>query len=54
METQRLLAIAYKAFKTPSDLNPNFMKEIFYCSPNLTLRTDNLYAHHLQSASKSD
>ena len=29
METQRLRGIAYEAFKTLNDLNPNFMKEKF-------------------------
>ena len=29
METRRLRGIAYEAFKTLNDLNPNFMKEKF-------------------------
>ena len=51
METQRLCAIAYKVFKTLSDLNPNIMKEIFYCTPNLTYRKSNLYVNS-QSTTK--
>ena len=32
-------------FRTLHDLFPNFMKEIFYCFPNLTRRKDSLYVH---------
>ena len=35
METQRLRSRAYEVFKTLNDLNPNFMKEIFYRSSNI-------------------
>ena len=45
MENQRLHAIACKVFKTLIELNPNFMEEIFYRSPNLTHRKENLYVH---------
>ena len=45
MEARRLLAIAYKVFKTLNDLNSNLMTEIFYLCPNLSHRKDNLYIH---------
>ena len=46
MQTQRLRFTAHKVvFKTLTDLNPNFMKEIFYRFPKLTHRKDNLYVH---------
>ena len=45
METQRLRAITYGVFKTFNDLNPNFMKEIVYHSPNPPHRTGNLYIY---------
>ena len=45
MKTQRLRAITYKVFRTLNDLNPNFMKEIFYCSPKQAHRKGNLYVH---------
>ena len=46
MQTQRLRSTAHKVvFKTLSDLNRNFMKEIFYHFPKLTHRKDNLYVH---------
>ena len=43
--TEPLLFIAYKVFKTLYDLNPNFIKETNYRSPNQTHRKGNLYAH---------
>ena len=45
METQRLRAITYQVFRTLNDLNPNFMKEIFYRSPKQAHRKGNLYVH---------
>ena len=46
MQTQQLRSTAHKViFKTLSDLNPNFMREIFYRYPKLTHRKDNLYVH---------
>ena len=45
METQRLRSVACEVCSTLNDLNPNFMKEIFYRSPSLTHRIDNLYVH---------
>ena len=34
-----------KNFRTLHDLSPNFMKEMFYCFPNLSHRKNNLYVH---------
>lgn len=45
METQQLSAMVYRIFKTSNDLNPIFMKEIVYRSPNLVHRKDNLFVH---------
>ena len=45
METQQLSAMVYRIFKTSNDLNPVFMKEIVYHSPNLVHRKDNLFVH---------
>ena len=42
-ETWRLRDIAKEVFKSFNDLNSNFMKEIFHCSPNQTHRKDSLY-----------
>ena len=36
METQRLCVVVYGIFKALNDRSPNFMKEIFYRSPDLT------------------
>ena len=38
MENRRLRAIAYEEIKLLNGLNPNFVREIFYHSPNLTHR----------------
>ena len=45
METKQMRAMAYEVFETLNDLNPNFMNEMFYYTPNLTLRKRNLYVH---------
>ena len=48
-ETQRLRSTDYEVFKTLIDLNPNFMKEIFYLSPNLIHRKENIFVHSRNS-----
>ena len=55
METQRLHAIAYEVFRTLNGLNPNFMKDTFYRSSNLTHRIDNLcsFPKHYKVLNKS-
>ena len=46
METQPLRPVAYEVFKFLNDLNPNFLKEIFWLSLNLTHRKGNFYVHY--------
>ena len=38
METKRLHTMVYEIFKTPNNLNPVFMKDIFHYSPNVTCK----------------
>ena len=45
METKRLPTMVYEIFKTLSNLNPVFMKDIFHYSPNVTCKNHNLYIH---------
>ena len=45
METKRFCTIVYENFKTLSNLNPAFMKDIFSYSPNVTHKKHNLYIH---------
>ena len=45
METKRLRTMVYEIFKTLSNLNPVFMKDIFHYSPNVTRKKHNLYIH---------
>ena len=40
METKRLV---YEISKTLNNINPVFMKDIFYYSPNVTHKKHNLY-----------
>ena len=44
METKRLLMMVYEIFKI-LNLNPVFMKDIFYYSPNVSRKKHNLYIH---------
>lgn len=43
METQQLRVVADEVYKSSNNLNPNFTKEMFYRSPYLNHRKDNLY-----------
>lgn len=45
METQLLCGTDYEVLRTLNDLNPNFIKEKFYRSPNLTHKKGNLYVY---------
>ena len=45
--------VVYENFKTRSNLNPAFMKDIFYYSPNVTHKKHNLYIH-TQNTAKSE
>ena len=43
MEIKRLSTLATKIFKTINDINPNYMKEIFYLSPHKTHKKYDLF-----------
>ena len=45
MGTKRLSTMVYEIFKTLSNLNPVFMKDIFHYSPNVTCKKHDLYIH---------
>ena len=45
MQFLQLHAIGEGIFKTLDDLNPDFLKEIFYCPQNLTQRKCNIYVY---------
>ena len=45
METKRLRTMVYEIFKTLNNLNPVFMKDIFYYSPDVNHKKHNLYIH---------
>ena len=45
VETKRLRRIVYEIFKTLSNLNSVFMKDIFHNSPNVTHKKHDLYIH---------
>ena len=45
MGTKRLSAMVFAIFKTLSNLNPVFMKDIFHYSSNVTRKKHNLYIH---------
>ena len=43
MEVKRLRTLAIEIFKTLNNLNPSFMKEIFYRSPYVSHKKLNIY-----------
>ena len=43
IETKRLHTMVSEIFKTLNNLNPVFMKDIFYYSPNVTHKKHNVY-----------
>ena len=45
MEAKRLRTMVYEIFKTLNNLNPVFMKDIFYYSLNVTHKKHDLYIH---------
>ena len=45
MEIKRLRTLITEIFKTLHDINPNYMKEIFYLSPHETDKKYGLFAH---------
>ena len=54
MEIRRLRSLALEVFKTLNDLNPNFMKEIFYYLPHSTHRKHDIFVHSRKTAKYSD
>ena len=46
MEVKRLRKLALDIFKTLNNLNPEYMKEIFYKTTNLTHRPFNIKVNH--------
>ena len=45
MEIKRLKTLATEIFKTLNDINPNYMKEIFYLSLHETYKKFDLFIH---------
>ena len=45
MEVKRLRTLALEVFKTLNNLNPDFMKDIFYLSPYQTLKKCYIFVH---------
>ena len=53
MEVKRLRNLALEIFKTLNHLNPEYMKEIFYKTTNLTHRPFNVKVNQLNMAIKA-
>ena len=49
MEFKRLRTLATEIFKTLNDINPNYMKEIFYLSSHETHKKYDLFVHSLNT-----
>ena len=45
MDTKRLHTMVYEIFKTPNNLNPDFMKDIFHYSPNVTHKKQSIHPY---------
>ena len=45
MEIKRLRTLATEISKTLNDINPNYIKEIFYLSPHETHKKYDLFIH---------
>ena len=45
MEIKRLTTLALEVFKTVNNLNPDFMKDIFYLSPYQTHKKYDIFVH---------
>ena len=54
MEIKRLRTLALEAFKTVNNLNPDFMKGIFYLSPYQTHKKYDIFVHSRNTASFGD
>ena len=54
MEIKRLRTLALEVFKTVNNLNPDFMKDIFYLSPYQTHKKYDIFVHSRNTASFGD
>ena len=54
MEIKRLRIVALEVFKTVNNLNPDFMKDIFYFSPYSTHRKYDIFVHCRNTTSFGD
>ena len=52
MEIRRLRTLALEIFKTVNNLNLDFMKDIFYYSPNNTHRKYDIFVYSRNTSSK--
>ena len=54
MEIKRLRTLALELFKTVNNLNPDFMKDIFYLFPDQTHKKYDIFVHSRNTASFGD
>ena len=54
MEIRRLRTLALEIFKTVNNLNPDFMKDIFYYSPYNTHRKYDIFVYCKNASSFGD
>ena len=54
MEIRRLRTLALEIFKTVNNLNPDFMKDIFYYSPYNTHRKYDIFVYSRNTSSFED
>ena len=54
VETRRLRTLALEIFKTVNNLNPDFMKDIFYYSPYNTHRKYDIFVYSRNTSSFGD
>ena len=54
MEIKRLRTLAIEVFKTVNNLNPDFMKDIFYLSPYQIHKKYDIFVHSRNTASFGD
>ena len=54
MEIKRLRTLALEVFKTVNNLNPDFMKDLFYLSPYQTHKKYDIFVHSRSTASFGD
>ena len=54
MEVKRLRTLTTEIFKTLNNQNSNFMREIFYRSPNVSHKKQNLFGQNHKTATFVD